>query len=198
MSSHSAPSWGMARLSYTAIMSVDGYVADPAGGFEWAAPDETVHAFVNDLQRRVGTHLYGRRMYEVMVFWETYAPGDSPAMADFAAIWRAADKIVYSSTLTSAPTAATRIERSFDPDGVRRLKEQSEADLAISGPTLAGQALRAGLVDDIHVFVAPCVVGGGLRAFPDAVVANFSLQDQRTFDSGMVYQRYAVQTALPS
>jgi dihydrofolate reductase len=186
----------MARLTYAALMSVDGYVADPSGGFDWAMPDETVHAFINDLERSVGIHLYGRRMYEVMAAWETMSAPDSPAMMDYADIWRAADKIVYSSTLTATTTARTRLERSFDPDQVRQLKLQATADLSIGGPTLAAHALRAGIVDDVHLFVAPCLVGGGLRAFPHGLTAGFGLRDHRSFGNGMVYQHYAVTGSL--
>ncbi len=180
----------MARLTYAALMSVDGYVADPSGRFDWAMPDETVHAFINDLERPIGTHLYGRRMYEVMSVWETITATDSPAMADYADIWRAAEKVVYSTTLTATTTPRTRLERSFDPAEVSRLKEES--DLSISGPTLAAHAFRAGIVDDVHLFVAPCLVGGGLPAFPQGLTAGFDLRDHRSFDNGMVYQHYAV------
>jgi dihydrofolate reductase len=182
----------MARLIYTAIASVDGYLEDENGSFAWAEPDEEVHAFVNDLARPVGTYLYGRRMYETMAGWETdpsYAE-HSPATRDFAAIWQAADKIVYSRTLVSASTARTRVEPSFDPDAIRELKAAAARDLAIGGPDLAASAFRAGLVDECHLFLAPYVVGGGKRALPDGVRLKLELVDERSFDSGMVYLRY--------
>jgi dihydrofolate reductase len=183
----------MARLIYSSIMSLDGYTADETGNFDWAAPDEEVHAFVNDLERPIRTHLYGRRMYEVMAAWETLPTdaGQDPVMRDFAEIWRAADKIVYSSTLLTPSSARTRIEREFAPDTVRQLKQQSDHDMSIGGPQLASQALRAGLVDECHVFIVPVVVGGGLQAFQDGRV-NVELLEERRFRSGVVYLRYRV------
>ena len=153
----------MARLIYSAIMSLDGYIADAEGRFEWAAPDEEVFSFVNDLERPVGTYLYGRRMYETMRYWETAhtLAGQSPASLDFARIWQAADKIVYSTTLQSADTARTRVERDFDPDQVRKLKEAASRDLTVGGPHLAAQAIASGLVDEYQLFVVPAVVGSG-------------------------------------
>jgi dihydrofolate reductase len=180
----------MASLIYSAIASLDGYIADDDGRFEWAAPDEEVHSFVNDLERSVGIYLYGRRMYEVMAAWETLETAGQPVVADFAEIWRAADKIVYSTTLTTASTPKTRIERAFDPDAVRQLKASAESDITIGGPGLAAHALRAGLVDECHVFVVPTVVGGGLRAFSDQVRVDLDLIDQRRFANGTVYLRY--------
>jgi dihydrofolate reductase len=157
----------MAKLIYSAIMSLDGYVADEDGKFDWAEPDEEVHAFVNDLARPVGTYLYGRRMYEVMVAWETISVADQPPfIQDFAAIWRAADKIVYSKTLETIASASTRIERDFDPEAVSRLKAEAGRDLAVGGPELAAHAFRAGLVDECHLFVAPIVVGGARSPCP--------------------------------
>src|SRR6266571_4334829 len=152
----------MARLIYSAITSLDGYVADEAGKFDWAAPDEEVHSFVNDLERPVGTYLYGRRMYEVMVFWEAaHTLADQPPfMRDFAEIWRAADKIVYSKTLETVSSARTRLERDFDPEAVRQLKARAGRDITVSGPDLAAQAITAGLVDEYHLFLTPIVVGG--------------------------------------
>ena len=150
-----------------------------------------MHRFVNDLERPIGTHLYGRRMYEVMVFWETVDVADGPPyVRDFAEIWRAADKIVYSKTLETVSSASTRIERDLDPEAVRQLKATAERDLAVGGPGLAGQALAAGLVDEVHLFVAPVVVGGGTRSLPDGVRLDLELLDERRFDSGFVYLRH--------
>jgi len=181
----------VAKLIYSAIASLDGYVADDDGRFDWAEPDEQVHRFVNDLERPVGTYLYGRRMYEVMAFWETAGGADQPPFErDFAEIWRGADKIVYSKTLESVSSARTKIERDFEPDAVRRLKATAERDLTVGGPGLAGQALAAGLVDECQFFVAPVVVGGGTRSLPDGVRLDLELLDERRFGSGVVYLRY--------
>jgi dihydrofolate reductase len=164
----------MAKLIYTAIASLDGYVADEDGNFDWAEPDEEVHTFVNDLERSVGTYLYGRRLYEVMVAWETTPLTDQPPFTrDYAEIWRAADKIVYSRTLEAPASARTRIERDFDPEAARQLKAAAEHDLSVGGPELAAQAFKAGLVDECHLFLAPIVVGGGKRVFPDRVAAGY-------------------------
>jgi dihydrofolate reductase len=183
---------GIAKLIYSAITSADGYVADQDGNFDWAAPDDEVHAFVNDLERQVGTYLYGRRMYEVMAFWETaHKLGDEPAVIlDYAGIWQAADKIVYSRTLQETSTARTRLEREFDPDAVRRMKAQARTDISIGGPQLAAQAIRAGLVDAYHLFINPVLVGGGNRALPDGVHAQLELIDEHRFESGVVYLHY--------
>jgi len=182
----------MGKLIYSAIASLDGYVADEAGKFDWAEPDEEVHRLVNDLERPVGTYLYGRRMYEVMAYWETAhaLPGQPPFVRDFAEIWHAADKIVYSKTLETAATARTRIERDFDPETVRQLKASGERDITVGGPDLAAQAIRAGLVDELQLFVAPAVVGGGKRSLPDHVRLKLELLDERRFGSGVVYLRY--------
>jgi dihydrofolate reductase len=186
----------MAELIYSAIMSLDGYVADEEGKFDWAEPDDEVHAFVNDLERPIGTNLYGRRMYEVMAYWETAhtVPDQPPEILDYAEIWRAADKVVYSTTLEEASTARTRIEREFDPDAVQRMKADAERDLSIGGPTLAAQAIAAGLVDELHLFVAPVVVGGGTRSLPDGVRWDLDLADERRFRNGVVYLRYRTRT----
>jgi len=183
----------MAALIYSAIMSLDGFVADSSGAFDWAAPDEEVHAFVNDLERPVGTYLYGRRMYDVMSAWETMptGPEEAAVTSDFARIWRSADKVVYSKTLDSPSTTRTRVERDFDPDAVRELKANSQRDLGIGGPTLAARALSAGLVDECHMFTVPIVIGAGLRAFQDGRV-RLALVDERRFRSGVVYLRYRV------
>jgi len=183
----------MAMLTYQAIASLDGYVEDKEGNFDWAAPDGEVHAFVNDLERPVGTYLYGRRMYETMVFWETVSTGTAAAVfQDYAEIWRAAEKIVYSRDLETVSCARTRIERDLDPDSVRRLKETSKADITIGGAELAGQALALGLVDECHLFLGPIVVGGGKRALPDELHARLELLDERRFASGVIYLRYRV------
>jgi dihydrofolate reductase len=183
----------MARLIYAAIASLDGYVEDEGGKFDWAVPDEEVHAFVNDLERPLGTYLYGRRMYETMVFWETAGGDDEPAVFnDYAELWRDAEKIVYSRTLQTVASAKTRIEPDFDADAIRRLKESSPADISIGGAELAGQALDAGLVDECHLFLFPIAVGGGKRALPDGVRTRLELLDERRFDSGVVHLHYRV------
>jgi dihydrofolate reductase len=183
----------VAKLIYSAITSLDGYVADAEGSFEWAAPDEEVHAFVNDLERPVGTYLFGRRMYEVMAYWETVPlPDRPPVVLDFEEIWRSAEKIVYSTTLVSVTTARTRIERSFNPDAVRQMKTRAERDLTVGGAHLAGQALRAGLVDECHLFLTPIVVGGGTAALPEGVTIDLELVDERRFKGGVVHLHYLV------
>jgi dihydrofolate reductase len=186
----------MAKLVYSAIASLDGYIEDEGGGFDWAEPDEEVHAFINDLERPLGTYLYGRRMYEMMVAWETdpSIADQSPLMRDFAEIWQAADKIVYSGTLETAPTARTRIERHFDPEAVRQMKTSAGRDMVVGGAELAAHAFRAGLVDECHLFVAPVVVGGGKRSLPDDVRLDLELLDERRFEGGMVYLRYRTKT----
>jgi dihydrofolate reductase len=182
----------MARLVYSALMSLDGYVADERGNFDWAVPSDEVHAFVNDLQRSIGTHLYGRRLYEVMRVWETmHTLPDQPAVVlDFAATWQAADKVVYSRTLESVSTARTRLERSFNPEEVRRMKDTLEHDLLIGGPELAAHAFEAGLVDDVHLFLSPVIVGGGTRALPDRVRLDLKLVDEHRFSNGTVYMHH--------
>lgn len=182
----------MAKLMYAAITSLDGYIADETGNFDWAAPDEEVHAFVNDLERPVGTYLYGRRMYETMAVWETdpSVAEESPVTRDFAQIWQAADKVVYSTTLAAAITSRTRLERSFDPEVVRGMKAAAERDLAVGGANLAAQALAAGLVDALHLIVAPVVVGGGTGWLPDRLRLPLELLEERRFGSGMAYLHY--------
>jgi dihydrofolate reductase len=179
----------MGKLIYSALASLDGYTADEDGNFDWAAPDEEVHSFVNDLERPVGTHLYGRRMYEVLVPWETI-DDPSPHIREFAEIWRAADKVVYSRTLAAPSSARTRIERDFDPEAVRRLKAAAGHDLTVGGPNLAAHAFRAELVDECQLFLAPIVVGGGNRALPDKLRVRLELLDERRFGNGMVFLRY--------
>jgi dihydrofolate reductase len=183
----------MARLIYSAIASADGYVEDAAGRFGWAAPDEELLRFVNDLERPVGTYLYGRRMYETMRYWETArpVPGQSSGSEEFAGIWRAADKIVFSTTLQSASTARTRVERNFGPGLIRELKSAAERDLTVGGADLAGQAIKAGLVDELQLFLVPVIVGGGRRALPDDARLDLELLDTRRFASGAIYLRYA-------
>jgi dihydrofolate reductase len=182
----------VAKLIYSAIASLDGYVADEEGSFDWAAPDEEVHTFVNDLERPIGTYLYGRRMYEVMRFWETaHTVPDQPAfIRDFTTIWQAADKVVYSSTLETVSTARTRLERAFDPEAVRRMKSSADRDISVGGPTLAARAIQAGLVDECHLLLVPVVVGGGTRALPDHVRLRLELLDERRFEGGMVHLHY--------
>ena len=182
----------MARLLYSVITSLDGYVADEAGKFDWAEPDEEVHTFVNDLERPVGTYLYGRRMYETMVYWETaHTLADQPPFVqDYTRIWQAADKIVYSRSLETVSSARTRIERDFNPEAVRRMKASAGRDITVGGPHLAAQALGAGLVDECRLFIAPVVVGGGNRALPGNVRLTLELLDERRFGNGMVYLRY--------
>jgi dihydrofolate reductase len=186
----------MGKLIYSTITSLDGYVADKDGNFDWAAPDEEVHTFVNHLERPIGTYLYGRRMYEVMRYWDTaHALTDQPSfMQDYAKIWRAADKIVYSKTLETASSARTRIERDFYPDTVRRMKAQAERDISVGGPDLATQALKSGLVDEYHVFVTPIVVGGGKRSLPNDVRLELELLDERRFEGGVVHLHYRIRT----
>jgi dihydrofolate reductase len=186
----------VAKLIYSAITSLDGYVADVDGNFEWAVPDEEVHIFINDLERPVGTYLYGRRMYEVMVGWESAhtLPDQPPFMLDFAQIWQAAEKIVYSKTLEAVSSARTRIERDFDPEAIRQMKARAGRDTIVGGPELAAQAFKAGLVDELHLFVTPIVVGGGKQSLPNNVRLMLELIDERRFEGGMVYLQYRTRT----
>ena len=186
----------MASLIYSAIASLDGYIADEDGKFDWAEPDEEVHSFINDLERPVGTLLLGRRMYEVLAYWDDPpAVDEQPSFVqEFAEIWQAADKVVYSRTLETARTGRTRIEHDFDPEAVGRLKSQSDRDLAIGGPALAAQAIRAGLVDEYHMFVVPVVVGAGKQALPRDVRIELELLDKRRFRNGTVFLRYRTRT----
>ena len=178
----------MAKLIYSALTSLDGYVADEDGNFDWAKPSEEVHVFVNDLERPVGTHLYGRRMYEVMAYWETADTVDQPPfIRDYAEIWKAAEKIVYSRTLAEVSSARTRIEREFDIEAVRQLKASADRDIGVGGPDLAAQAIKAGLVDELHLFLAPVLIGGGKRSLPDDVRLELELLDERRFANGVVH-----------
>jgi dihydrofolate reductase len=184
----------VARLIYAAIASLDGYVADADGTFDWAEPDDEVMAFVNELERPVGTYLYGRRMYEVMVYWETAdtLPDQPDVVRDFTKLWLAADKIVYSTSLTEAPSARTTIENTFDQDDVRRLKTTATRDISVGGPHLAAQAFKAGLVDEVHLILAPVIVGAGTRVLPDDVRVDLELLGERRFAGGMVHLHYRV------
>jgi dihydrofolate reductase len=184
----------MARLIYSAITSLDGYVADEQGKFDWAEPDEEVHAFVNALERPVGTNLLGRRMYEVMSYWENPPMLDEqPAVVrEFAAIWRAADKVVYSRSLKTVSTARTRIERDFDPEAVRRMKASAARDISIGGAELAAEAIKASLVDEVHLLLTPIIVGGGKRSLPDGARVKLELMSERRFHNGVVHVQYRI------
>jgi dihydrofolate reductase len=186
----------MARLIYSAITSLDGYVADEHGKFDWSAPDEEVHAFVNELERPIGTYLYGRRLYEVMVYWETAgASPEEPSVArEYAEIWRAANKIVYSKTLREPSSARTRVDRDLNTEALKQMKGLSDRDISVGGPELAAQAIKAGLVDECRLFVNPVIVGGGRRALPDGVRVKFELASERRFGSGVVYLQYRTKT----
>jgi dihydrofolate reductase len=186
----------MAKLLYVMNVSLDGYIADEDGKLDWTAPDEEYYSFINDLLRPVGTYLYGRRLYELMAVWETdpAAAAQSPAAREFAAIWQAADKVVYSRTLAATSTTRTRIERDFDPEAVRRLKAAAGRDLTVGGPDLGAQASTAGLVDEVHLLVWPVVVGGGKHFLPDRARLQLELLDERRFGSGVVYLRYRTRT----
>jgi dihydrofolate reductase len=186
----------MAKLLYVMNASLDGYIADQDGKFDWGAPGEEYYSFINDLVRPVGTYLYGRRLYELMAVWETdpAAAAQSPGTREFAQLWQAAGKVVYSRTLAAAATTRTRIERGFDPEAVRQLKAAAEGDLTVGGPTLGAQAISAGLVDEVQLFVWPVVVGGGKRFLPDRVRVRLELLDERRVGSGVVYLRYRTQT----
>jgi dihydrofolate reductase len=186
----------MAKLIYTAISSLDGYVADAEGNFDWSVPDEEVHRFVNDLERPIGTYLLGRRMYEVMRYWDTAPTGnDEPSAGqEYAKIWQAADKIVYSKSLDRISTGNMKIEREFEPEAIKQLKTTATRDVSIGGPTLAAQALKLGLVDECHLFLSPVVVGGGNPALPDKVRLGLELLDERRFVNGVVHLHYRVRT----
>ena len=186
----------MAKLIYSALSSLDGYTADEDGNFDWATPDEDVHAFVNDLERPIGTYLLGRRMYDVMAYWESAhtLPDQSAIAQDYARIWKSADKVVYSKTLATVSSERTRIERDFDPDAVRQMKESAGHDISVGGPELAAEAMRAGLVEELQLFLNPVVVGGGTRALPDHVHLQLDLQDEHRFGNGVVYLRYGVRS----
>ena len=182
----------MAKLIYSAICSLDGYVADKDGNFSWARPDDELHSFINDIERPIGTYLLGRRMYETMVFWETaeVTPDQCEPASDYAGIWRAAEKVVFSRSLDQVSSAKTRIERDFDAESIRRLKAEADSDISIGGPELAGEAIRAGLVDEYHLWINPIVVGGGNAALPSDARVELELLEQRRFDSGVIHLHY--------
>jgi dihydrofolate reductase len=182
----------MAHLIYSAISSLDGYIEDADGNFDWAMPDEEVHRFINNLERAAGTHLYGRRMYQTMMVWETdpNLAAESPLLRDFAEIWQAADKFVYSRTLETVSTRKTQLERTLDPDAIRKMKEAAEHDILIGGPELAAQAFRAGLIDECHLFLTPIIVGGGKQSLPDNIRLELELLEERRFSNGTVFLRY--------
>lgn len=184
----------MAKLIYATNVSLDGYMEDEQGNLEWSIANDETYAFWTDFQRTIGTYLYGRRLYETMVYWETASTGgDQPELKrEFAQIWRAAEKIVYSRTLQVVSSARTRIEREFDPDAIRRLKESPGADITIGGPELAGQAMSAGLIDECHLLLNPIVLGGGKRALPDNLLMRLELLGERRFRSGVVHLHYRV------
>ena len=184
----------MAKLIYSAISSLDGYVADAEGNFDWSAPDQEVHEFVNDLERPIGTYLFGRRMYEVMRYWDTAPTGNREPSAEqeYAKIWQAADKIIYSKSLEDVSTARTRIEREFDPNAVQQLKAAAARDISVGGPTLGAQALKSGLVDECHLFLSPIVVGAGTQALPDNIRLELELLDEHRFGNGVVHVHYRV------
>jgi dihydrofolate reductase len=183
----------VAKLIYSMLASLDGYIADESGNFDWAAPDDEVHAFVNDLERSIGTMLLGRRMYDVLVAWETMdTAGEPDAIKDYASLWRDVDKVVFSRTLDRPASARTRIEREFDADAIRRLKTAAARDLSIGGPQLASQAFKAGLVDECHLFLMPVIVGGGKRCLPSDARLQLELVDERRFESGAVHVHYRI------
>lgn len=182
----------MAHLIYTANLSLDGYTEDRDGRFDWTAPDEEYFRFISNLVREAGTYLYGRRMYESMMVWETdpSLAAESPLRRDFAEMWQAANKIVYSRTLETVSTRKTQLERSFDPAAIRQLKEAVEQDILIGGAELAARAFRSGLVDECQLFLMPIIVGGGKPSLPDHVRLQLELMDERRFRSGVVFLRY--------
>ncbi len=184
----------MAKLIYSTICSLDGYIEDASGNFDWAAPDEEVHAFVNELERPIGTYLYGRRMYETMRYWDAAdeVEGQTPVALDYAAVWQAAEKVVYSTTLEATSSAKTKLEREFDPESVRELKRTAESDITVGGPGLAAQALAMGLVDEVSLFLNPVIVGAGKPALPDGLKLDLELLDERRFANGVLYLRYSV------
>jgi dihydrofolate reductase len=181
----------MAKLTYSTIVSADGYIEDPDGGLDWGMPDEELLSFINELERPVSTYLYGRRLYEAMLYWETaHTTAQSRLFQEFTGIWQAAEKVVFSTTLTSVSSARTRVERAFDPGKIRQLKSATEHDVTVGGADLAGQAIKAGLVDELQLFLVPVVVGGGKPALPNGVRSDLELLDTQRFASGAVYLRY--------
>ena len=186
----------MAKLIYVSNVSLDGYIEDEQGSFEWTAPDDELFTFITDLVRPVGTYLYGRRLYDTMAPWETdpALAAQSELMADFANVWQGADKVVYSTTLDGVSTAKTRLEHTFDPAAVREVKASASRDLTVGGAHLAAQALRAGLVDECHLFIRPVLLGRGKPALPSDLRANLELLDDRRVGNGVVYLRYRIPT----
>lgn len=184
----------MAKLIFAAITSLDGYVEDDAGEFNWAAPDDEVMSFLNDLERPIGTYLYGRRMYETMLYWETadLHRDQAPLEWDWMQLWRAADKVIYSRSLETVSSARTQLERDFDPSAIRKMKSSHERDITIGGPDLAAQAFRAGLVDECQLFLTPVVVGGGKPALPQNVHLDLDLVDEHRFGNGVMFLDYRV------
>jgi dihydrofolate reductase len=182
------------KLIYSMLASLDGYVADQEGSFDWAVPDNDVHSFINQLEQPVDTYLYGRRMYETMLAWETMDTGaDQPrALVEFAHMWRAATKMVYSRTLSTVSSVRAHLSRDFDPEAVRQMKARPGGDMSVSGPNLAASAFRAQLIDELQLFITPIMVGGGARALPDDVRVKLELSDERRFGNGVVYLRYRV------
>jgi dihydrofolate reductase len=190
----------MAHLIYSAISSLDGYTEDTDGRFDWAAPDEEVHRFINDLERSAGAYLLGRRMYETMMVWETdpNLAADSPITRDYAELWQAANKIVYSKTLQAVSTRKTQLERTFDPEAIQQLKETAEHDILIGGPELAAHAFRSGLIDECHLFLTPIIVGGGKQFLPNDIRLELELLEERRFGSGVVFLRYQIRQGITS
>ncbi len=182
----------MAKLIYWANTSLDGYISDESGRYDWTEPDDEVFRFITDFERPIGTYLYGRRLYQEMIYWETAhdQPGQSDLMLDFARVWQAADKVVYSRTLDTVSSARTRLERTFDPEAVRRLKTQVSRDITVGYADLAGQAIKAGLVDELHLLIYPVTVGGGTRALPARSRLRLELLSQRRFGDGTVHLHY--------
>lgn len=186
----------MGRLIFSAIASIDGYTVDSSGSFDWAHPDAEVHAFVNDLERGIGTNLYGRRMYETMRVWQDMGDSDEPVVADYAAVWQSSDKVVFSSTLSEVTTPKTRLLPRFDPEEVRRLVADADHDVSIGGPTLAAAAFAAGLVDEVRLFLVPVAVGGGTPALPHGQFLRLRLLEERSFAGGTLGLHYAVENPL--
>ena len=186
----------MARLIYVSNVSLDGYIEDAEGNFDWTAPSDEYFAFITDVVRPVGTYLYGRRLYQTMAVWETVPAlaTQSELMGDFANVWQAAEKVVYSTTLDVVPTAKTKLEHLFDPDAVRAMKASATSDLIVGGAELGAHAFRAGLVDECHLFIVPVIVGGGKPSLPTDMRVELELLDERRFASGAIYLRYRIRS----
>jgi len=186
----------MARLIYITNASLDGYIEDATGAFDWINADH-VHAFITELLRPVGTHLYGRRLYQTMAYWDAPVEGYPPEHRDFAQVWQQAEKIVFSRTLPGAPTHNTRVERDFDFEAIQKLKREAARDIIIGGAELAGLALEADLVDECHLFLNPVIVGGGKPAFRVDLRKNLELLETRRFSTGVIHVRYRVRSGTP-